>query len=524
MNLMKKWLLISVLLGGTACSLSFAASSETPSLISLRQMPTQYAFSLESIQMPNRESNMVLLGASYQIKPLSWFYTGMVGFGAVRGQHGGLFVLGATAGLQPPIIEDMLVGDLGIDAGGGGGQQSGVGNGLMFRPHVGLLYNFGLFQLGVTYSKVKFPGGKIDNNQYGAELIIPTGLDYADPSYGGTLVRSIKDIDLKELGYLYFENFYLAPLIQNYFQASGTKDTGGSISDGQIGQAGIEAGEFLAIPHYRPFIFIKAGGAFHGDHNGYMDVLGGAGYRWLLVRSLFLNGRLAAGAGGGGNIDTGGGFLVQPSVGLEWQFSRHFSTELEGGYIDAPSGSFKAATATLKVIYSLQLGDSTTTKPSEPLISPELVFHTWRVQAANQTYFNAQRKTTEKCSTNLVELDINTYLNHYLYLTGQAGSAYTDKAGGYSTGMLGAGITSSTFWHDKFDVGLEMLGGAGGGGGMDVGGGFLLQPRALLEYYLTHYVSLNAGVGQVYAPRGSLNATTANVGIALHFSTLQNDG
>src|SRR3989339_508167 len=311
-----------LLLSSTSESASSIFENNLNSDISFHQIPAQYHLSYDSVSMPAGQPNMGLLGLTYRLNFKNWFYAGVVGFGAVKGEQGGLFVLGLSGGIQHHLFNTPVMFDVGMDAGGGGGHTSLVGNGLMLRPHAGLLYDFRYFQAGLDYTQVKFPDGQISSSQISIAVNIPTAIDYANPNLAGEEITSLNDLDFKQLGTLYFNRFYFAPLLQIYFPANGTKDTTGRVADGRLTQIGIEVGKFFNSRFSNVFAFLKAGGAFSGEHNGYMDVLGGLGYQWQVYRSFYMIGSMGVGAGGGGNVNTGGGVLLQPEAGFALQLTQ----------------------------------------------------------------------------------------------------------------------------------------------------------------------------------------------------------
>ena len=487
-----------------------------------QQMSTFARLTYDPVKMPDsKEKKMGMLGFNYLFNITPWFYAGPAVYGSVSGDRGGLFVTGFEAGINHPIYKN-LGGDLGFFAGGGGGRSRGrvalVGGGLMIRPHVGLYYNFGLFRLGVNYSQIRFPKGKIDGKQVSLALDIPFGFGFANPVYNRFHVSDIKSVIPISPGYINFGENTIAMIAQTYVQSSSNRQVNGTKSKGNLRLVGIELTHYMTL---NTFLYAKAAGLYSGDRGGYMDALAGIGYRYPIfgLSQIALMGRIGAGAGGGGNFDTGGGVLLQSELGLNFQFTKSIGVEVSGGYLYAPDGRFKAKTITAKLIYRFLSGHFSQNWDHSKTPG-HLMFRGWRFRAIHQTYIHPQRLNKKRKNISLVGMKFDGFLTRYLYVTGQSASAYIGKSGGYASGLLGLGLQSPRFWNHRFDVSVEMLGGAAGGGGIDVGRGAVWQPVVNADFYITPYISVEASTGRIIATNGKLDATTASAGLAWHFSTL----
>lgn len=488
----------------------------------LKQLVTAWRFSFESVKMPDaNERNMGLLGINYLVDINSWVYAGLGGYTAVSGKRGGLFALGVEAGIHHKLFGN-LVGDAGFYAGGGGGGSSLVGSGLMLRPHVGVSYDFKNFLLGVELSHVRFQNGSIKSTQASITLTIPGVFAYSSPENSGKTIFDSSAFAEKIVDYINFSENYISLLEQSYFQTHSSKDNFGNVDTSTMSTVGAEVDHFFN-PKY--FTFFKGAGAFAGHHNGYMDVLGGLGYRlkFAFLPRLSLKARFGFGAGGGGNVDTGGGVLLEPGIGVEYQLTPKISAEVDSGYLFAPDGKFKALDVALRLNYRLFFGELADVATVSTVDTLPWEFKEWRVRVVNQTYFNPQRiNGVAQETVNLVGVKFDTFFNPYLYITGQANSAYAGKnVGGYASGLLGLGLRSEKFLDNKIEWNAEVLTGAGGGGSMNVGGGLLLHPVVGLTYYFNPYVGLQAEVGRILGLKGKLNATTLDFGLVFDFVTLQ---
>ena len=293
------------------------------------------------------------------------------------------------------------------------------GGGLMLRPHVGLLYDFGSFRLGLDYSKVKFPNGNIDSDQLGLVIGFP---------FQTVLARDNTRIQPGQR--LTMASVYIAPNLQHY------APTGSAAGMRSMDLAGIEAGRFMSDSAY---FFLESAAAARGEADGYAELLGGIGYRYPLGERFAVRARIAAGAAGGGAVDTGGGFIYKATIGAELALTDALHLGLDLGYIDAPDGSFAAETARVTLRYGLRMAaTSGYGTPAEPR---SLSLGKWALRLSHLTYTTdtTLRKTPDSGDVNLIGLKLDRMLNDRLYLTGLAAAAYEGSAGGYAAGMLGIG-------------------------------------------------------------------------------------
>src|SRR3990167_1630908 len=356
MNRMLLWSLqkISFLLF-SIITISAYAAEDAPKTVDhsllLQRQAGFFRFNFDDVKMPNKNQNMGLLGLHYFIHLTPTFYGGLGAYGAMTGTQGGLFVLGGGGGLQQGFAEHWM-GDINLYVGGGGGKSSLVGGGLMLRPSMGILYEWRGTRFGLHYSYITFPNGEIRSQQIGLDLDLPADFYYLLPTHDNqTGWIDFNDVKLPNGQYLGYRRNNLGLFFQTYRQKPNTRNSGGEVQDGAMWLIGAEWDHYFA-DHL--FWWVKTSGAFSGIPNGYMDVLGGLGGEQLLMSNgLSLIPQLGLGAGGGGMVDTAGGLLVNPLLGIEWPLTSRFSTRLSGGYIWAPQGNFKAFVMTGELLYHL---------------------------------------------------------------------------------------------------------------------------------------------------------------------------
>ncbi len=493
--------LLSLLLsGGALANLSTFAADNAD----IQSLPIAYRLTYDQVKMPQGASDMGLVGIHSIVGTPSGLYGGLAGYGSVRGSQGGLLVLGIEAGWEYPIFEHLIF-DAGMFAGGAGGASSPVGGGLMLDSHADLMYDFGYFSVGPQYSYITFPSGKIRSGRVGLIAETTSFFDFINPEKYGQILN---------LPANWITHNYFAFYEQNNFQRSGTKNVNGDVQDGVFHSAGFELGHYVTD---RVYVAFKTSGAFSGIPSGYMDALGGGGYRFPLTTQLSATAAMYLGVGGGGKVDTGGGLLLQPIAGLQWEFIPQWGLWAEGGYLDAPKGQLRAPTLTLKLYHNF---DDLHKKGEAGSLSDYFV-NKWRVRIMNQTYFNPKRATSNSNQNiNLINVTFDQFLNSYFYLTGGASSAYAGRGqttGGPATGLVGVGAQTPTYLN-HWEFFAEGLIGASGGGGYETNGGAIVEPVAGINYRLTPKTAIQLSFGHIMAlKQHSTNNNALNAGMLFTF-------
>ena len=502
-------------------SLAPLCQAATPLL--LEQLPSSYSISYEQVKMPNGDPNMGLAGWDYKVYVTPWFFIGPKAYGAVNGDAGGLFTLGMVTGVEH-VIKGPFFATASVFAGGGGGRSSDVGGGAMIQPEVGILYKPSkVWGLGVNYSYVTFPSGDIHSSQLGLSLLLTSDWLFADPAYAGYRFTDLDRVDFKGADHLAWSHDYLSLIEQTYVPMNNSKDRTGASQTDAMSLLGFEVGHYF---DERRFVWVRSSGALHGaPSNGYMDVLGGVGYRYPLgTTKVSLLGEMGVGAGGGGDVDTGGGFLVEPGLGLQYDFTEQLASRLTASYLDAPNGNFSATALTVNLLYQLDFATRETgvLSQAQSMEVEDYAFHGWQAIVLNQTYVRPQRSSSDTTSSaNLFALQLNQLLSPHFYLAYQGSGAYQgDHVGGLATGLIGAGVQTAMSEPTGWQASAEFLAGAGGGGGLALGGGAIIEPNIGTSYHFNRYFSATLGVGEVIALNDSLNTPIVNAGIRYDFATL----
>ncbi len=465
--------------------------------VPLRSLDARVRIGAERLHLPDGE-RMGLVGLTELINVGGEWWVGPGVYGAATGHRGGLFVPGVEGAWSHP-FKDWLALDAGVFVGGGGGAAAPVGSGLMLRPHLDLVFRFPGFYTGPTLSKVWFPDGKINANQVGWMLNVDSSFRYRPADFTGLAT----DGSATGLGFDHIDAMVTMAKPRHALTTGGTPLTQ------TIGLVGLRAERTVDGPLWAG---IEAAGAGSGGVGGYAEVLGTAGLRWPVIGDrLSLGVRGSVGLGGGGSIDTGGGVLLKTAAGGSLRITRTLGIGAEVGVVDAPGGHYKAATAAVSLNWALDvpqsdLGNWFDTKPGLP---------TRMEFGSGVERYRAARKDGHTEPLEAVVLQMNRFVTPNVYVTGQAHSAFGGNAGAYSVGLFGVGAQLPV--GTRVRLGVEALGGAAGGGGVDTVGGAVLQGRAYLDVGITDALSLRVGGGKIKSVHGGLDAPTVDAALVFRF-------
>jgi hypothetical protein len=135
-----------------------------------------------------------------------------------------------------------------------------------------------------------------------------------------------------------------------------------------------------------------------------------------------------------------------------------------------------------------------------------------------QAYSRAKRKDGSEHGMSTLGLKFSRAVSEPLYLTGQAHSAITGAAGGYSAALIGLGAVGGLSREASWRVGAEGLIGAAGGGGVANRGGAVVQAMLWAGRELGPFSRLTLGAGQIKSLRGAgLSSPVMDLAWALAF-------
>ena len=477
----------------------------------------RYRISFDTLTLPGDEE-MSLVGGNYLLQLHKNLYAGIAFYGSVSGQRGGFFTGGVESGLYFPLTKYWSL-DAGFFAGGGGGGAAPQGGGLMLRPHLDLLYGYGGYRLGLGVNQVRFPNGDINSTQLGLVLEKDFNALFSVSPNQSDILKSMKTWAVRGYGFVDKERRFSVEVL-SYKPFSGTLDTQGKIQDGAIGVVGVEWQQFTKDDYY---LSLAVHGAMYGDVDGFAQIVAGAGKRYPLAGGHGITAGLKLGAAGGGRVDTGGGFVAGLEAGWYLPLSQSLQLGIKTGLLTAPDGDFSAYTLGLTTSYQYSgVGIVRDRKGSGALKKTSM--RKWRWRLANQSYLpygDTKRKSGDEDDrrVDLIGLMADVMLSEHTYLTGKALGAYNGGAGGYAVGLVGIGRRYSLTGDERLTLAGEFAVGAGGGGGLATGQGFIIQPMVTLGYEITRGLAAEFGLGLLDAPTGSFNARVVHLALSYGFST-----
>ncbi|MEE9407597.1 MAG: hypothetical protein V3V28_05930 [Polaribacter sp.] len=486
----------------------------------ISEMKTQKAFvkiDFHSVKMPlaeiPNEQNMGFTGIHYNLMLNDWAYAGLGIYGSVSGARGGFFTLGVNAGIKKYFKEQFYI-DAGFHFGGGGGRGALDGGGAFILPHLNLGYQFEHFSINSGWSYVNFfDDGNIKSHQLNFGLEIPLDYHYADYD------SSEKEISIESLSK---SNWNInskrnsVMLHINSLKIKGkTKDTDGNKYNGEtIKLAGFEMASYI---NKNWFAFLKLDGAFDGIDAGYMDVFLGGGYHLSLNKNRTnILAKFGIGAGGGGGVDTKGGFLIYPDISIEQQIFKDIYLSINKGLVMSPDSYFYTSSLGFGLKYYIDrngiISDNGYTKGK---------FKGIDVIVKQDLYFNAKRGSNPTENLHQISMQVNLDLNKNIFIAGQTSFANFGNAGAYAEGIVGLGAKTNLLFNDSTSLFLQVLGGAAGGGDISTGEGLIVKPSAGFNYRLNKTLNLRTSIGYVKAKGGNLSSPFINFGIKYNISFLK---
>ncbi|MGE5452546.1 MAG: hypothetical protein ACM3VZ_11985 [Acidobacteriota bacterium] len=462
----------------------------------LEELPTSISTRFDNIRLPGHE-RLGLLNAAYLVQAGTHDWLGPAVTGAATGQRGGLFVLGGQWEHRWR-LGDRWRAQTGLFAGGGGGAAAPVGSGLMLQPSISLLRQWGGWHAGVSASRVLFTDGRIHSNQLGLIVQWDGATRYfragqIGNELGSSTERTGLGVDR------------VAPTWSRYTFKTPTG------SHPSISLIGIRAEQDWDNGFYGG---LESAAATHGGADGYMEILGLAGWATRPAPSqlpgLHLGAKAALGLGGGGAVPTGGGGIGKLAGTLRWDIGSQAFVGAEAGWANSlrarpASGPFQARYA--QVFAGWTLGGAAA--PANATVNGM----DW--SASLQHVARAKRKDGSVQSLDTMGIKANYWQGPHWYLTGQAHSAFAGHAGAYSVGLFGVGWThrpGENYWANPFTVGAEAMVGAAGGGGVDTRGGAIAQGLLSVGYQLSRRSQFQIGIGQVKSFKpGGLNSPVLDI-------------
>lgn len=467
-----------------------------------------------SIDMPDaNEANMDFTGIHYNAMLNDWSYAGLGFYGAVGGERGGFFTLGLNLGIKKEIYKNLFV-DAGLHFGGGGGAAAPDGGGAFILPHVILGYDFKNFSISGGWSYIDFfDAGAINGNQLYASVQIPLNYDYSN------FDNRQLELDTESLNNTEWDkkSHRISAMVHlnNLSVRGDSKFLDGSSMDGRTMRlAGFEFSSFVNDDW---FYFIKADGAYSGIPAGYMDIFIGGGYHLSMNKNRTnIQAKFGIGAGGGGGVDTKGGFLIYPDISIEQKVYDNLYLSINKGYLMSPDSHFLSSTLGFGLKYYVEKDGI----QSKNISRNKTILKGIQTILKQDWYLDASRNGGFEQDMHQISLQINVFLNKYIYGAGQTSFANFGDAGAYAEGIVGLGVQSNNYFNNRVSIFAQVLGGAAGGGGISTGEGLIVKPSAGINVRLTNSLNLRGGVGYIKARGGSLSSVFGNFGLSYNLSFL----
>ena len=471
-----------------------------------------------SIEMPfttiPNEQNLGFTGIHYNLLLNKSFYTGIGIYGAIIGSRGGFFTLGVNAGIKKHFSKKFYI-DTGFHFGGGGGARAPDGGGAFILPHFNVGYQFKKISLNSGWSYINFfDGGNIKGHQINIGVEIP--LDYVHADYKVT-ENKYELLNLEKTDW--YVNSKRTSLML-HFNNLMIKGEDKNINVQKFNGATIKLAGFELANYFSKnwFTFLKVDGAYDGIRAGYMDVFLGAGHHFEMnkKRTNILV-KFGMGAGGGGGVDTKGGFLLYPDISIEQQLYNDVFLSLNKGFVTTPDAHFYTSSFGVGVKYYIERNGVKTDNSTFTLGQ----FKGIDVIVKQDLYFNARRDKLPNENLHQISLQLNLYVNNNIFIAGQTSFANFGNAGAYAEGIIGLGIKTKPLFHRSTTLFSQLLTGAAGGGDISTGQGLIIKPSLGVDCKISKTLRLRTSGGLVSAVGGQLNSPFVNLGIKYNISLLK---
>ena len=195
--------------------------------------------------------------------------------------------------------------------------------------------------------------------------------------------------------------------------------------------------------------------------------------------------------------------------GLEAHIAKHYVIGVDGGYLQSFQGSFKAKSIGVYAGFTSRWGGSGSD------FGPSLL----SVRAIEKTHFTGKgdfKNPNRSDRIDMLGVAFDHYFNRHFYLTGQALWAYKGGSGGYTEGLMGIGVQSSS-WHGMRAWG-EALVGAGGGGGVKTDGGILGSVSVGASFALSKSLDIMIGTGYTRSSSKGLSSVDGTIQLRYRFA------
>lgn len=272
--------------------------------------------------------------------------------------------------------------------------------------------------------------------------------------------------------------------------------------------------------YYGPGVY----GSLTGERGGFFAGGVELGYELPLSEKLSFDLGVFGGGGSGANSDIfGNGLMLRGHAGLNYDLG---SYKVGAYYSKVKFPGSQTDSSHLGFQVDIPFETVTTTSKNSDTIFNSLIAYSnkynfgWKDHhlALTYQYYNPSKKAFRNASTasaiSLVGFEYRQNLHKQFFGYLEASMAGTGNSAGYAEvlGGIGYNIPLSS----DFGFNLKAALGSGGGGGVDVEGGFLYKLNTGVYYKPSDNISLDFEVGYVDAPQGDFS--TLNKKVSLSYS------
>jgi hypothetical protein len=370
------------------------------------------------------------------------------------------------------------------------------------------------------YSRIDFPTGEMGSHNFDVGVAISSQFRTARRASQKSLSNgSVASLDKTS-------SFRVQLTGQNYIHFAGDptfKSEDAQPGAGEISLVGIELDHFF---HAQWYGALKLHGAMAGGIDGYMSYLVGLGFEQKLAGDrLILDAQLLAGPSGGGGVATGGGGILQGTVGLRSRLGETYGIKAAIGQTIAPGGQFNGTLleVALSRNFLFYSTSSDHVKTAYRLKENERL-REFGFELLNRTYWPSSERMDKNGRPydsvfNLMGLIISSNIHTHFDLLGATNWAYQGSYGAYAEGLLG--LRYRYEWSPSWEFCAQALGGAAGGGGIDLGSGLVYQYSAGLVHHINQNWGFAISAGQMAGMKGNFQTFFTDIGIVYRFGVIQ---
>lgn len=470
--------------------------------------------SFEILQMKNEQDlGMLGIGTDFYIfEKIPNLYVTLNSYSAVTGNRPGLISIGTGLGYTQQLFNSDFYLDGGVFVGGGGGANAPDGGGLITREHLNLTYRFSGAEIFAGYSRLDFPTGDMGSNNFNFGLALASVFDTAYDSESDldsfhqnpVTSKSKTRINFIGTAYVHFSD--------------GPFETTGKGKNIQL--LGVEIDKFFNKKFYAA---LKLSGAVTGGVDGYMNLLVGLGFQQnLWSKNVSAEVKLLGGPSGGGGIASGGGATFQGVGGLSVHVGNGYELNGSVGQVYAPEGNFSGTfvefglaknfnfiypVGHLKTLYKLELDEK---------------LEGFGFRVVNRLYIPPNRldKNNNYYDDyfNLIGFKISKDISPKFNALGSTYWAYQGSYGAYAEGWLGVQYHFPVF--KTWEINFDLMGGAAGGGGIDLGSGLAFQFGGGISKSFGRNWNVLANAGTMQGFKGNFKPIYFDFGVGYNFMQL----